>query len=406
MRRFLIIFSIGTIGIALVALVFFLSSLGGDTTQEGERRNIFDAIFPFGRSDNEGGGASLPGGNDIEPVETPVPRLRQVSERPTAGGHPFEEDDRIVIRYMDRETGHIYETFADTSTVRRVSNTTIPGVLEVLWVNKASGIIRSFEDSEIENFAFRLTGSASSTQTTSGVFTGTWVWGSLSPNKEDLLTLWHEDGGSVVRLSNPQNENESVIFRSPLRLWIPKRTNSTNYLQTAPASGTSGFLYRVSNSSLIPVVSDIPGLLTLPSPDGSYVLISSGGQNFASLSLINTTSGARTQLPFSSLAYKCVWTQDSELVVCGVPTALPGGEYPNVWLEGRVSFNDSLWLINPETGETTELSNIEEEYGESLDVWQPALDETGSILTFINKKDLSFWSFEVVPQIEEGEQEN
>lgn len=404
MRRFLIIFSIGTVGIALVALVFFLSSLGGDTTQEGERRNIFDAIFPFGRSDNEGGGASLPGGNDRDPIETPVPRLRQVSERPTAGGHPFEEDDRFAIRYMDRETGHIYETFTDTSTVRRVSNTTIPGVLEMLWVDKSSGIIRSFENNEVENFSFRLTGSASSTQTTAGVFTGTWVWGSLSPDKESLLTLWYEDDGSVLRASNPQNENESVVFRSPLRLWIPKRTDGGNYVQTAPASGISGFLYRISNSSLIPTVSDVPGLLTLPSPDGSYVLISSGGQNFASLSLIDTVSQERTQLPFSGLAYKCVWTSDSEFVVCGVPKTLPAGDYPNAWLEGRVSFTDSLWLINVETSETTELSNIEEEYNVALDVWQPALDETGSVLTFINKKDLSFWSFEVVPPVEETEE--
>lgn len=396
MKKILTISAITIVVVLIAVLVWFFASLGSGDGEERRGTNIFDAIFPFGRAPDAGVGPQPSDENGEDFVEAPMPRLRLISERPTSGGAPFAEGERTVIRFMDRETGHIFETFADTATVRRISNTTIPAVQDVWWITPSEAIIRSLENRDtVENFFIRLSGATTTTQTVTGTFMGDWVRGSLSPNRQTLLSVWETEEGIVVRSSNQSGGNEQVVYTSPLRSLVPLRSNTTSFIQTAPAAGIGGFLYRVTGGNLVRVLGDVAGLVALPSPNGRFVLFSSGGSGFSALRLIDTETNETTTLSLAGIASKCVWATNSARVFCGTPASFAPGNYPDAWLFGMVSFNDSLWSIDPLSGETVRLVNIEEEYRVSIDVWRPAIDEEGRVLTFINKNDLSFWAFRI-----------
>lgn len=393
MKKILIISGTIVVAVIIALMVMFFSSLGNGENGDRQGMNLFDAIFPFGSAPDTGSGPIV-GSQEEDIDQRPVPRLRLISERPTSGGAPFADAERTLIRFMDRETGHLYETYADTRTVTRVSNTTIPGVQEVLWINQSEAIIRSLSGREVENFYIRVSGATTTTQTVTGTFMGTWVRGSLSTNGQTLATVWDEESGITLRTSNASGGSEQTLYTSPIRSLVPIRTNTSTFIQTAPAANIEGFLYRVANGNLIPTLRDV-GLFALPSPNGRFVLFSSGGTNFSSLNMFDTETGEETPLPFTGVASKCIWTQDSARVLCGIPRFLPAGEYPDAWLFGRVSFSDALWSIDPLSGETLRLADFEEEYQTSIDLWQPSIDGEGEVITFINKNDLSFWSFQV-----------
>jgi len=386
-----------------MAMVIFFSSLGNNGgSSDGPRSgNIFDAIFPFGNSsDNQGGGGST--SEDTDPIvdTRPVPRLRMISEKPTSGGAPFlfseDEEERIAINYMERETGHLYETFSDGLTVRRISNTTIPGVQEILWINRDEAIIRLFSGGEIEHFYLQLP-TATTTQSVTGVFLGVWDYVSLDTNGSTLVTVSATDeGGSTVTSIPPNGGTERTIFTSALRSWVPLQTQTSVFIQTTPASNLQGFLYRISNGNLVKILGGISGLMANPNPSGELILYSAGRQNFSFLEVLNTQTGETTGVPFSSIATKCVWLPPENVsVLCGVPNSYQQGNYPEDWLQGKVSFADTLWLFDTTSGETKELLHIADEYGVAIDVWQPRVSEDGSYLTFINKNDLSFWGFQI-----------
>lgn len=372
-------------------MVLFFSSLEGGDGEGRERTSLFDAIFPFGRSSDDTGRPLIPD-EEGDIVDRPVPRLRLISEREVSGGSPFVAGERTLIRFMDRETGHLYETFSNTNTVRRISNTTIPGVQEMFWVNESEAIIRSLSGRDVENFFVRLSGATTTTQTVTGTFMGDWVRGSLSTNSQTLATALEDEGGLRIRTSNPSGGGEQVVYTSPIRSLIPIRTNANTFIQTAPASGIQGILYRLSGGNLVPVLRGV-GLMTLPSPDSRFVLFSVGGANFSSLNMFDTQTNESTALPFTGIASKCVWAHDSTRVFCATPRLLPLGNYPDAWLFGLVSLSDALWSIDPLSGETLRLADFEAEYQASIDVWQPSTDSAGRVITFINKNDLSFWAF-------------
>jgi len=136
-------------------------------------------------------------------------------------------------------------------------------------------------------------------------------------------------------------------------------------------------------------------LSTKISPEGGYVLANTADGNDVSLFLENLSTGERLESPVATLVHKCAFLpEEPTQVVCGVPNEFVGA-YPEDWLLGRAALNDTLWLVNFNEGSATLLADPNDEVGELIDVYNPAMDETGSYFYFLNKNDLSFWSFEL-----------
>src|SRR3989344_5857358 len=110
------------------AVWFFSSDKLGENGQETTIRDW----FPFGGTSDstppptindpslEGPGLPVTGLPEI------LPRLRKISENPIAGATVFSRGQEIVVRLVDRATGHIFETTTESGDLQRIFNTTIP----------------------------------------------------------------------------------------------------------------------------------------------------------------------------------------------------------------------------------------------------------------------------------------
>lgn len=394
------------IGAVLILLILVASYVGWALTRQkpvsetpGTSTDFFARLFPFG---NQAPGTSGLGSGSNQQPETgtqhpvAIPRLRKISSQPVAGGFAFKvgTTSAVAIRFVERATGHVYETPAEGTTVVRISNTTIPEILEADWIDRDHVLYRYLSDIErMQNFYVTLAPNKTE-QSLIGKFLAPFDRMMLNAAGTSLITVTESDAGATVMLGKPDGSDTKTVFTSPLRSWVPLIAGSTLYVASAPASGIPGFLYKVVNGSLTRVIGDVVGMTALPSPTGRYILISGGGKNAISMSMLDTKTGTSYPSPITTLTEKCVWlTETTPTVVCGVPTTLPTGAYPDDWLLGRVSFADALWKIEPISNTSTLLATPEKDAGESVDVWQPRIDSTGNYLTFINKRDLSFWSF-------------
>ena len=388
--------------IALLAIIAIVGALWfvTQTTDEGrgseERTGIFGTLFPFNFG---GGGQQNEVGGDETPLEDerPVPRLRLVSETPTSSGFLYEnEAGTSTVRFVERGTGHVFETSTENMTVTRISNTTIPGIQEVLWENKDRFIIRYLEENRIQNFYTQLA-EEQRDQALGGFFIDSWDRAVLDPQKTSLFSITESPNGSTGSVSRADGTNKRTVFSSPLRSWIPLQSESSLYVQTAPAPGIPGFLYEVRGGALIKVLGDVPGLHSVVSPSGRYVLFSTGN-NSLTLSTLDTETGEVFEAPLDTVATKCVFVSEAPVVVfCGVPETYPSGAYPNDWLLGRIHFSDSLWLLEPTSGVATLLATPGDDVSAVIDVWQPATNASGEYVGFINKNDLSYWLLRIAP---------
>lgn len=391
-----LIYGIIALMVVMVVVLFAFFFTGSEGSGEGAGENgggFFGSLFPFTFN---GGGEDRPlieGGYAVTGEDTrPIPRLRQISDKPVSGMFAYTgEDNDTYIRFIERETGNVYETKGSSFETKRITNTTIPGIQEVLWINKNEFIIRYLSDEVIENFYITLA-DVEGEQSVNGEFLSPFTRGSLNKTGE-LLALEETAPGGVLSVSK-DGGTERVLFSSPLASWVPLNTSAGVFVASAPASGVLGFLYRVSGGSLIKQF-EAPGLMALMSPEGTHALISSGGSTVA-LGALNLETREFTVAPLETLASKCAWVgENPPQVVCGIPENFPPAAYPNDWLLGRVQFSDSLWGLSLNDGSGQVLAILAEEAATPIDVFRPVVSENGEYLLFINKRDLSLWSYRI-----------
>ena len=398
MRRTLILGAVALVVLLAAGFFLFFQNSGepsGDTSS-GQGGGFFASLFPF--NFGGGGGAAVDSGNGETPIvdERPIPRLRQVSAEPVGGGFLFTSDRAsTTIRYVERATGHIYETAADSLTARRISNTTIPGVFETFWEDENNLIIRYLtENLDIETFAITLAEAAEEEQTVNGIFVPSWDRAALDPERETLFTVTRAQAGSSASLFRADGSNPRTVLASPISSWVPLQSRNDLFLQTAPAPEVPGYLFRVSNQNLVRALGPADGLMAVVSPSGRYILSSANTERGIELSVFDTSSNEAQTLPLATLAPKCAFVSETPVrIFCGVPSEFPGGEYPTDWLLGRVAVSDDLWLISLPDGAATFLAAPSEDYDVSLDIENVIVDEEGSYVGFTNKNDLTFWVF-------------
>jgi len=101
-------------------------------------------------------------------------------------------------------------------------------------------------------------------------------------------------------------------------------------------------------------------------------------------------------LSLTTFPEKCAWSEISpDVLFCAVPKNSVQGEYPDLWYQGVASFADAIWKINTKTGETTMLSNLDEEKNGKIDVINPFLDKNEQFIFFTNKNDSKLWSLKL-----------
>lgn len=327
--------------------------------------------------------------------------LTQIHEAPVAGaivrtqeievtvGSTTEAVRSSSVTYVDKQTGHVFSYDPEANTADRISNTTFPGIQEVNWFTDPSKVVFRYlnSDGEIETYLGELT---------NGSLTGSYLsvdLPSIQTFEDSLLTVSTTDRGSEGYTLKNTGRDEELSFETPfLSITIPAIGDTFIAVLTKPVSSLAGALYFYEKGVQKRILGGINGLTALPNEDGTYTLYSESTDRGFVASLYNKENSSTRALPLSVLPEKCTWATKTTLY-CMVPEIIPPAHYPENWYQGIISFNDSLWSINVETGVARAIAFFDETG--PFDGVDLSVDEDGEYLTFINRRDGSLWGFDL-----------
>lgn len=434
--------------IAILAFMFFSGSKGGTITDEGGT-NFFAKFNPFGKNNNQDQDTTS-GEEDTTDTTPTTPieglKLRKVSTMPVAGygifskerfkelptptetGFDEEKDSEPILddsktelpakpitppatefatalRYVAKETGYIYQTFADKIEERRFSSTYIPKIHEAFFGNKGENVVMRYlksDDRTIDTFLGTLPkevlgGDTSDTNELKGSFLPENVSGiALSPDLFNIFYTLKVSESVVGTTAGITGDKKNQIFSSAFTEWLVEWPNQKIItLTTKPASGIDGYMYflDIAKKSTSRILSNVPGLTTLTSPTGKYVLY---GNDALSMSILNVASKNVTNVPIKTLPEKCVWGKEDLAIYCLVPGYVSSSKYPDTWYRGEISFSDQVWKYDSVSGSTEILIDpLTVEGGEDIDGMRPMLDKDENYLFFMNKKDSYLWELKL-----------
>ena len=432
----------------IIVLVVIMASILGffyfyqPTNQNGDDTgggtNFFVDFLPFGKSKNTTPTDETPP-TDIsgyEPTETDITDLilKKVSSFPIAGygvymkerfkdeqivaqAEQLDERGRLIkpippstefvptLRYVNKITGNIYQTFADKMDERIFSSTTIPKVYEAYFGNKGESVIMRYlkeSNDTIETFLRTLPkevlgGDTTSSDEVRGSFLPENISDmSVSPDASKIFYLFNT-GENAIGVTLSLSTNTKVqVFDSPFREWLSFWPNDKMItITTKPSSNVPGFMYAINpeRKDFNKILGGINGLTTLTSPNGKLVLY---GNNNLSLGIFDIDTGSSSFLGIKTLPEKCVWGMASDIIYCAVPKYTNQTGYPDSWYQGEVSFSDEIWEIDATSGNTTIiLDPITIEGGEEVDAVKLNMDEGQNYLFFVNKKDSYLWELDI-----------
>ena len=401
-------------------------------------------FFPFGNTPSTETPASTdtetpgeaPTGD--EPVVTPpVPILQKISSMPIAGAVVFEKERPVTetataalatdpapttttetnktksapkpttelaaaVRYTERERGHIYETYLDTIVEKKISNTTIPRIHEAFFGSKGETAILRYLESDnrtITTFAAGLPkeipGGDSILDIKGGFLPSNISDLAIAPDTKKVFYLMPYTSSIIGTTSFFDGSQKTQLFGSEFTEWLSQwATARTILLTTKPSYAFAGYAYTLDTQtkSFDKLISAVPGLTTLMSPNGKLILYSESAGNSVSLKVFNVDTRESTDTGARTLPEKCTWGTNSEYAYCAVPTELPRANYPDKWYQGEVSFNDQIWKLDVRANFMTIVADPFAITGEEVDAIKLSMDQKESYLIFTNKKDSYLWA--------------
>ncbi|PJE74535.1 MAG: hypothetical protein COV01_00680 [Candidatus Taylorbacteria bacterium CG10_big_fil_rev_8_21_14_0_10_41_48] len=328
------------------------------------------------------------------------PRLRKVSDDQVSGAILFDRGGFSVIHYMDRATGHIFESNADTVTKTKISNITMPKIYETLWSNDGLELIARYLKDDgvtIQSFYGVLPATTTSNSSVEGYFLPSNIKELslfdkkviyLDPTQNGILVSSNIDGGKKVLSTNLYSRD-----------WLLTLANTkTALVGTKPSGLVGGDLYVLDIATGIKtkIMTDILGLTGTISPDGNRVFASAEQGGGVASAIYSISDKKMDTLSLKTLSDKCAWSSKNKTVIyCAVPVSIPNGVYPDDWYQGTVSFSDRLWKINTTNQETDLLLDPSIETGYDMDMIKLYVGPSDSQIIFINKKDSSLWVLDI-----------
>src|SRR3989344_4138043 len=300
----------------------FPSDAGADlTTQGGTPDETSGTSTETQIGMNQKGEASAP--TDTTPAPVYLRKISIGPIAPSASVFGKVKDNSLVVRYVGKEDGRVYEYRPQNppnAQTARLTITTIPETQESYFSGTGTHLLLRYFDQNhvLKNYLATLPAPASTTpqeKTLTGSFVNKTLV-SIATGPADSYAYVEEtiDGGARVAsgLFAPTDKTANIL---PIREWqgsYPK--TGTLVLTSSPSNSARGFSYSVASNGnnatlggLQRLVGDISGLTILSSRDFSKMLYTgTRSESFRSYLLDIKTNKAR-DFPLATLPEKCVW---------------------------------------------------------------------------------------------------
>lgn len=322
--------------------------------------------------------------------------LKDVVSTVTQGTTTFQTKKTIratssVLIFVDRTTGYVYGYPVETGKPFQISNTIIPGVYDAHFFdggkrvimryidqdkNKIIGLVANVPNVEDGEMALPLEKVQYIPSQVTSVATN------FKNDKASYVTK-ETQGSSVYTLTK---NGSALVTTSPFSEWSLSYGGESLYVTAKPSAYISGGTFSIP--SFQPEINDKTGLMTTPGANNVMLNSMWGPQGLVTFISVN---GATRVLSVRTLATKCGWGEKNFLV-CAVPRTLPKATegLPDDWFQGRVSFNDDMFIINVADGEKYELYTFKNTDG-VFDVVNLSFGKGKSYISFNKKQDGSLW---------------
>ncbi|OHA92317.1 MAG: hypothetical protein A3J09_02465 [Candidatus Zambryskibacteria bacterium RIFCSPLOWO2_02_FULL_51_21] len=389
--------------IAILLLAFFAwFFLGRDKTVPAGEAVM--NLLPFGSGENLGesgitnqeSGIGITVGEEkiFDEQGVPTSNLFRLSDASVAGMIAFARGGQTVVRFVERATGHIYETALPKDKAlaplekKKISINTLPKVYEAYFRPDGNMVLlRMLEDGSDaqKNLVLNLAATTSTAVNVRGVL------GSIAVGQGN--TLFYTELGSKTVVSSPFGGTVKTLYSFPFTDWRVSPAGTGLLLEAKPSAEAPGFAYILSAAgSLTRILGSLSGLSAVSNAAGTSVLYSYNNGSEIKLFARNLRTGAEVEISPATLAEKCVWSaKESSKVFCGAPNSSPSADEPDGWYAGATHFSDYIWTSDSITEISKLLASPLDEFGIDIDVYKPMLSPAEDYLLFINKRDMSLW---------------
>ena len=409
MQRLLIIMLGSAVLLAIALGIYFFFFMPRDTGITIETpQNPFGPSGVFEPSDAAGpalGSAVVGAGEEVgpslyriteEPVADglalfPISEVRSIGDASATSSATTTVRD-IELRYAERGTGNLYAFRLSARTLTRLTNETVPGVVEASWLKDGSLAFLRFLSTDgsesVQTYALPVSGE--------GYFLEPGLEQVVVTGSSTAITLLPSVSGSVATLARADGSVIRTLFSSDLASLRIAPTGAAGAVAYTKASASvNGFGFLVNSAGAFDLIAGpLRGLTLLPSPSGKTVLAGYREGNAYRLQLIDVASRTMTALPVSTLPEKCVWTSNEQALYCAVPRSLPQG-LPDSWYQGSVATSDRIWKVSVTDRVALMIADPLELAEDDLDMISLTLDENAGALGFVNRIDGSLWLYDL-----------
>lgn len=310
--------------------------------------------------------------------------------------------NQTFIYLWDRKTGHIYENLASTTDINKISNYTMPEVEEADFIDNHSLITRKLEDdNETINTNFiNLTKEFSTSSIYSTDIKNINIDSkNISYSKIDKKIFYFINNTGKGLLSSIDGITKKNIINTTVSEWLTQYINkNTVALTTKPSAYFKGYLFFLNtdgSSKNNYIIGEKYGFNTLVSPDSKKIIYNEIINNTLESYVYDIKSKSSTYLSQATIVDKCVWSNDSKNIFCGIPQILNQAPYPDAWYKNEISFSDNIWSINPETGEFRLVVPLQDQVSIPIDVYNIKVSDDNKYLIFQDKNTLNLWEYDL-----------
>ena len=342
--------------------------------------------------------------------QTPIPVLRLLSATPVGGYGSMTTASTTIAEWIGRGRGNVYQADEKSSIIATLSNTVVPRMYQSLWNKSLTAFIGSLlqDGGTVGSIYAELVHQTATSSASAAPFSlrgkdipGTMIAYAASPKKDQVFMLENEGGNGVGYVSAFNGSSMTKIFTTPLtQVSVDWPSANTIAITTKGSATADGFLYFVNPKTGVwtKVLGPLAGLSATVSHDGKYVLASvTGGNNNVLTSIYSIAKASTIDAGIRTLADKCAWGNFyQDVVYCGVSSLPVSGTYPDDWYTGTLSTSDKIWQVDAATGEVRLIASLPDQTTSPIDAFALQTDDHDNYLFFMNKKDLSLWSLNLI----------
>jgi hypothetical protein len=366
---------------------------------------VYNFVFKT-PSEEEGGPGGFPAGEEGAPpaggeeeeAATPSPELKIKSLSTERILAPALSTDRTKVIYYSAENGNVLQVSFDGSDATRISSAVLNNLVKIIWSPDKTKVISIYQDAA-ENITKNIYDYKTGKVSPLSAYIEEIAW---SPNSDKIAYQYTNDATSENNIStaNADGTKWQNIFQTRMKNVVLDWVGSEISFYEKPSGIAPGSLFLLNplTKNLAKVLSDIYGLSVKWSPQKDRVLYSktaSGGKNI-SLYVAKKDGSNEANTAISTLAEKCVWSQDDRTIFCAIPKNInEAAILPDDFYKGLFTADDEFWKINLDTNEKTALLQSWERGNGIYDAVDLFLSPLEDYLFFVNKRDGLLYSIKL-----------